>query len=281
MYRPTDNELRAADEADAKRFPANSAEFEVWCADASWKLEVATALSMGYDPEIISPAIIERLRLIFHPHLVETREGLLRLSRRAGIYKDRLRHLEAACVTGELGNAIKAGDAWYVRPLDLLEWFERQVERHGERYPWNGLHPLFVKQVKRDHPAPSNAEAAVSTAPCGAKDTGKERPGPSSLGVSKTKKGKDGLSLLDTLKDRSGKPLKEKTGVIKTWELMRSEITTPKDKRKYPTMKEIRAHCECQFQIAQNDSGILASAAKKLPGAIPYRRGSPSKSKAA
>jgi hypothetical protein len=267
----TDDPLvRTAMDADTKRFPPN-AEFEVWCFLAAWKLEEVTALSMGIDPRVISREIIKGLGLIPHPHMVKTAQDALRLSPRAAMYEDRLRHLERACEAGDVENVRQSGGAWEVRPLDFLGWFHRHVERHGERYPWNGLHPLFVRQVKKDHPATSNAKAASSTAPHGARDTGEKAPAARA----------SASAVLDSLKDRSGKPLKEKTGVIETWKHMRGVITTPHERRKckYPTMKELKEYCERKFKVAQNDSAILASAASELPGAIRYRRGAPGNSK--
>jgi hypothetical protein len=111
-------------------------------------------------------------------------------------------------------------------------------------------------------------------------DTGKEKTAPASAG-SAADTGKAGHSPLDDLKDRSGRPLKDKTGVRKTWELMSSVITTPLEMRsEYPTMQALKHHCEREFKITQNDCWIVAGAVNKLPRAIRYPEGARRKSKA-
>ena len=255
-YAIDDPLVRAAEAADAKRFRPNSAEFEVWCFLSALTLEEATALSMGIEPRLISREIIKRYGLTPHPDFVKTAQDALRLSPRATMCDDRLRHLERACRTGEFENAMQVGDTWEVRPLDLLAWFERQ----GGRYPWNGLNPLFVRQVRKDHPAPSNTEKkSPHTSP------------PADTADSSAEKGKVDFSSLGVSEDQRG--------VAATWETLCSDMSKPLNKRKYSTMKKCREYCEQTHHIRFHDFVKLNSKANITPGLTPWPKGRPRSTK--
>lgn len=57
--------LGAAHMADREQFGPPAAEFElqIWYQLPAWTVEEVVALSLGYDPQSISPAIIEKLGL--------------------------------------------------------------------------------------------------------------------------------------------------------------------------------------------------------------------------
>jgi hypothetical protein len=136
--------LRAADDADAKRFPLiHPRELELWCSFPAWTVAQAAALSIMRDPNVISPEIIENQDLILHPHGVSKEEEVLRISRIGGIYSDRHRALLLAARYRELP-AVPVDGSFEIRPLGFLAW---EKTRRGQG-PWSGLTDALVERVK-------------------------------------------------------------------------------------------------------------------------------------
>lgn len=180
-----DDLLRAADAADAKRFPTiHYSELELWCSVPAWTVAETVALSIMRDPGVISPEVIKNLDLILHPHGVAPKDWK-RLSRIAGLYEARHIHLLRAARHDSELHATPVEGGFEIRPLDFLAW---EKLRRGQG-PWSGLPDALVERVRAFHggnadtgkekTGPSVSEPAPPAQP----DTGKEK-GLSSSGVS-------------------------------------------------------------------------------------------------
>jgi hypothetical protein len=209
---------------------------------------------VGRDPFAISPQIIKSLDLIPHPHGAKTSEDLLRLSRIAAIYQDRHRALLRAARHGKLP-ATHVEGKYEVRPIDFLSWFERQ----GGQAPWNALPIRFMECIRRFH-----RDAAPPPPPVGIS-------GAKELAARNAKKGKADLSSLGAIKD--------KRGVAESWNLMRSEMSQPLDKRQFRTMKQLQVYCENKLGIAYHDFQEVRKIANNHTGLAPYPAGRPRKAK--
>jgi hypothetical protein len=255
-----------ADRADMERFGPAYCELEIWCRYPAWTIEEATALSLGHDPQAISLKVIECENLILHRSGLKKLNDLMRLSRIAVIYQDRHRRLLRAARYKELA-ATPVDGSYEVRPLDFLEWFERQKDQ----YPWDSLPADMTEQIRARYAGDSNGgpadtgpkEAAVANAHIPGDDA-KQEVAP---GAGNTKSESLGNHLCATANN---------VEACVAW--LKIKLTEPRDPN-FKSRDAYKAYAMQEFGVSWRCFNRAWDRAKKETGSKRHGRGRPAKGK--
>jgi hypothetical protein len=268
--------LGAAHMADRERFgpPAAELELQIWYQLPAWTVEEVVALSLGYDPQSISPAIIEKLGLALHPSHAKTYQDVLRLSRTASVYMDRHRHLLRGANYMELAATLALG-SYQIRPLDFLEWFERQ----DGRYPWHRLPEGMTKRIRTRHAtAPGTSSHAAKGSPV---RTGEKEATVSNADIPGACMKREVAPSAGNIENESNEnPSSAAPDYLeKCLAWLKDKLNEPSPDPKFKTVEAYKDFCMKEFGISWRCFNRAWDRAKKETGSKRHGRGRPAKGK--
>ena len=246
---------------DWKLFGPPEKDLSRYLRTKAWELEEAVAIGLGRHPHNLSISVIrEKCPEQIDLQCKAAPDDLLPS---AQLFMDRYELLKRAAFIDDIKSEERGGTLWF-KPVDLAAYAQKE---------WDYMPPA----------ARALMAATGLNADTEKKDTAVPVAAPTAAAVDiDTDKGKPGPSSLVGLKDKKGAPLKDKKGVVKTWEIMCSEMSKPHGERKFKTMEALQDHCQYKLGddcIGYYDFQLLRKLANNDRSLIPYKPGAPIGSK--
>lgn len=220
---------------DLRLFGGPVSDLSHWMKAAAWSLEEAVAISLGYEPDVLSLPKIQMLcpEEIRDRHLRRRPEVLNRLSPLAQSFLGRLFLLQRAVEIDDDLHSKRIDGGYLIRPHDFLRWFDAQTAEDWKEHIRVAMQGLL------------KAWRASSA------DTGEKKANHRDFGS-----------------------LEDKKGVAKTWECIVSELNKPESGRRamiYLKRDCVREHgitdrdFEALREKARNDPSLPKSKKGRPP----------------